>query len=222
MGFIYKITNNINNKIYIGKTNRDINVRFQEHIDSSNSINSPSYNYYLHRAFRKYGIENFSIDKIEEVSEELINERERYWIKYYDSYNNGYNLTLGGEGNLIYKDEDILKLWRQGLSQTEITEQLGITHGNLSKRLDALGISKQDRENRGKEKLISKNSDPVLQYTKEGVFIREWRSASFIEKETGMLRTNIKSVCNGKMKSAYGYIWKRKFEEGPQRMKAGG
>ena len=99
MGFIYKITNNINNKIYIGKTNRDINVRFQEHIDSSNSINSPSYNYYLHRAFRKYGIENFSIDKIEEVSEELINEREKYWIKYYDSYNNGYNLTLGGEGN---------------------------------------------------------------------------------------------------------------------------
>lgn len=108
------------------------------------------------------------------------------------------------------------------MSQTEITEQLGITPGNLSKRLDALGISKQDRENRGKEKLISKNSDPVLQYTKEGVFIREWRSASFIEKETGMLRTNIKSVCNGKMKSAYGYIWKRKFEEGPQRIKAGG
>ena len=142
MGFIYKITNNINNKIYIGKTNRDISTRFQEHIDSSNSINSPSYNYHLHRAFRKYGIENFSIDKIEEVSEELINERERYWIKYYDSYNNGYNLTLGGEGNLIYKDEDILKLWRQGLSQTEITEQLGITHGNISKRLDSLGISK--------------------------------------------------------------------------------
>ena len=51
MGFIYKITNNINNKIYIGKTNRDINVRFQEHIDSSNSINSPSYNYHLHRAY---------------------------------------------------------------------------------------------------------------------------------------------------------------------------
>ena len=123
MGFIYKITNNINNKIYIGKTNRDISIRFQEHIDSSNSINSPSYNYHLHRAFRKYGIENFSIDKIEEVSEGLINEREKYWIKYYDSYNNGYNLTLGGEGNLIYKDEDILKLWRQGLSQTEITEQ---------------------------------------------------------------------------------------------------
>lgn len=51
---------------------------------------------YIKRAIHKYGKDKFHISLIEEVSVEKLNEREKYWITYYDSYNNGYNLTLGG------------------------------------------------------------------------------------------------------------------------------
>ena len=56
MGFIYKITNNINQKSYIGKTERSIEVRYKEHLRHRNYLNLP-----LYKAFNKYGIENFSI-----------------------------------------------------------------------------------------------------------------------------------------------------------------
>lgn len=211
MGFIYKITNNINNKIYIGKTNRDISIRFQEHIDSSNSINSPSYNSHLHRAFKKYGIENFSIDKIEEVSEELINEREKYWIKYYNSYNSGYNMTLGGEGNLKYTDEEVLELWNEGYSLAEIERELGFSHGNVNNRIKQLGITKEEIDKRAQEKLMKINSHPVLQFDKNGIFIKEWNTAEEAARCLGLSSgSNIRSCCRGKIKTAYGFVWKRK------------
>jgi hypothetical protein len=49
---------------------------------------------------RKYGIENFHIEQIEEVANDQLNEREKYWISYYNTYFDGYNSTLGGEGSL--------------------------------------------------------------------------------------------------------------------------
>jgi hypothetical protein len=50
----------------------------------------------------KYGIENFELALIENAEAELLDERERYWIEYYDTYKNGYNATLGGEGKTLY------------------------------------------------------------------------------------------------------------------------
>lgn len=47
---------------------------------------------------RKYGIENFSIEELEKCSADVVNDREIYWINYYDTYHNGYNATLGGDG----------------------------------------------------------------------------------------------------------------------------
>lgn len=94
MGFIYCISNSINNKKYIGQTHYSIEKRWQEHRYDSHKnryVNRPLYN-----AIQKYGIKYFFIEQIEEVPNEKLNERERYWIEYYDSYNNGYNATKGG------------------------------------------------------------------------------------------------------------------------------
>lgn len=103
MGYIYKITNNINGKCYIGKTERTIQIRWSEHIRLSRlKLDLP-----LYRAFAKYGIDNFSIEEIEQCDNATIDEREIYWIDYFDSYRKGYNCTAGGEGGVKTHEEYI-------------------------------------------------------------------------------------------------------------------
>lgn len=95
MGYIYKITNLINKKIYIGQTRRPIQRRWHEHLTTKD--NCP-----IHIAIQKYGIDNFKIEIIEECQDNsILDEREIYYIKKYDSYNSkiGYNATKGGNNN---------------------------------------------------------------------------------------------------------------------------
>lgn len=96
---IYKITNKINQKSYIGQSIH-IEERWKQHIYSSNNINHSSYNDYIHKAIRKYGIDNFTWEILEICPREELNEKEIYWIAFYDSYNNGYNMTPGGNNHL--------------------------------------------------------------------------------------------------------------------------
>lgn len=100
MGIIYKITNKINNKIYIGLTNNPLSERWRAHKAQSSSGNDK----HLYCSMRKYGVENFSIEQIDESDDfEILGKKERYWIDYYSSYkpNKGYNLTRGGESNQL-------------------------------------------------------------------------------------------------------------------------
>lgn len=94
--FIYKITNVINNKVYIGQTIRPIEERFKRHInDSLNNILDT----HFARAIRKYGADNFIIEKIDFAdSQNELNKKEQYWIRFYNSVINGYNET-----DAIYK-----------------------------------------------------------------------------------------------------------------------
>lgn len=97
---IYKITNKLNNNCYIGKS-IDIERRFKEHKTHAfyQKEKNREWNKVLYRAIRKYGIENFSFEILEEVEDSSkLDEREMFWINFYDSYNNGYNETPGGDG----------------------------------------------------------------------------------------------------------------------------
>lgn len=217
MGCIYIIKNTENNKVYIGQTMNPINIRFKQHLKDSSCLNN-----HLYKAMRKYGKEKFYYEILEDnLPYNLLLEREKYWISFYDSVKNGYNLTYGGEGHLKYGDEELLTLWNSGLTEVEIANKLQCAPSTISIRLDQLGISHDTIINRMKQKAARREYDPVLQFTKDGIFIKEWDTATQIQRETGMGRSNIKACCNGKLKSAYGYIWKRKNGQGPQR-KAGG
>jgi len=99
---VYLIKNNINNKIYIG-CSIDIKRRWRYHIWESQNKNIKSYNYTIHKAMRKYGIENFSFEVIEETKKTY--EREKFWIEQYDSFNTGYNETKGGDCGPVLKGE---------------------------------------------------------------------------------------------------------------------
>jgi group I intron endonuclease len=95
---IYKITNVINGKIYVGQS-IDIKDRWYQHKYKATDPNELGYNSAIHQAFRKYGIDNFSFEIIEECAPEQLDDREIYWIKQLNSLApNGYNILEGGQG----------------------------------------------------------------------------------------------------------------------------
>ena len=101
MGYIYIITNQLNNKKYVGQTSKvNPQLRYNQHKYCASHPETGNGNIsYLHRAMAKYGIENFSFEIIEEVDNSLLDEKECYWIKALNTLMpNGYNMTEGGEG----------------------------------------------------------------------------------------------------------------------------
>lgn len=94
---IYRIENLINHKSYIGQA-VDIYKRWTMHKWELNS--GKHHNIHLLRAWKKYGEYNFEFSIIEECDEKNLNEREMYWVEYYDAFYNGYNQTKGGDGCL--------------------------------------------------------------------------------------------------------------------------
>lgn len=85
---VYKISNDINAKIYIGQTTETLDKRFKRHCGYQLKDGT-----YLHNAMKKYGIEHFSIELVEIVqSQKQLDEKEYYWIQFYDSIKYGYNL----------------------------------------------------------------------------------------------------------------------------------
>lgn len=111
MGYIYKITNKINNKIYIGQTIKQrATDRFSQHRYRARHLNEEKGNSYLYKAMNCHGVDNFDFEVIEEVENSLLNEREIYWISFYNSLvPNGYNLTAGGEGTKGYSRQQTLE-----------------------------------------------------------------------------------------------------------------
>lgn len=104
---IYKITNIINGKSYIGQST-DIHRRWRNEITDSKCISSHSYDYPLMRAFRKYGVDNFKFEIIEECNSEELNQKEMYWIDYFDTFFHGYNQTLGGDTSIRQPKENVI------------------------------------------------------------------------------------------------------------------
>lgn len=108
-GFIYKVTNQKNGKIYIGQTSRTIEERWAQHTRNAYKDNNLEYQNKFHRAIRKYGIGGFIIEQQERIigvnEEDLhkkLNDAETKWILHFDSKDNGYNSSLGGDYNPMY------------------------------------------------------------------------------------------------------------------------
>lgn len=108
--FIYKITNNINGKMYIGQTIRPIEKRFNRHIrDAERGVLDT----HFARAIRKYGSEHFQVEELDiATTQDELNAKERYWIQYFDSINAGYNETdaldkCGGNTYMSKSDEEL-------------------------------------------------------------------------------------------------------------------
>lgn len=202
---IYKITNKVNGKSYIGLSS-NIEERFKKHRQMQGEK-------ILYSAFKKYGIESFDFSVLEYCSLEQLAEREKYWIAYYDTYNNGYNATLGGDGrasidhNLVIQDFE-----KTGFCKTT-AENLGISRHQVGKILTSNGIQHRNFVNCG-----GLNKKRVGQFSKAGEFIQEFASqeeaANYLvsigktKASINTIRGHIGQNCAGKEKTSYGFVWK--------------
>lgn len=207
-GKIYKIYNDVNDKLYIGKTVSSIEKRFQEHCNDSKKERCekrPLYN-----AMNKYGIEHFFIELIEECDLKELSEKEIYWIGYYNSYKNGYNATLGGDGKILYDYDLIVQLYQNGLTGKEIANQLVCDTDTVRKALLSAGLNPNDNM----IKLLSKKVEMHNKETNEllkifdsqmdaGRWLKENNKTE--DKKLSRVSGRIGDVCNGKRKTAYGY-----------------
>lgn len=136
-GIIYKITNKVNNKSYIGQTRYTIEFRWKQHQHKKD-------NTYFHNAIHKYGIENFSIEILEKCNIEDLNSKEIFYIAKYDTFNNGYNLTIGGDGNrrllLDNKYDEIKELYLSGFSSNKIATLYKVDKASIVKILKSLDV----------------------------------------------------------------------------------
>lgn len=210
IGFIYKIVNNINQKVYIGKTTKSIEERWQEH--QSDAFRQRNENRPLYKAIKKYGIENFSIELIEECDISDLSNREIYWIEEYHSFSNGYNATLGGDGKILFDYELICDLLNQKYTTQEICNILGCCSDTVR------NIAKANNISLNVINYFNLNKKIVEQYSKDGVYLQNFESYAdaarwlqeqgIVKKDLNGVRSHIGEVCNGKRKTAYGYIWK--------------
>jgi group I intron endonuclease len=123
-GIIYLITNLINMKGYVGYTTQQIEQRWNDHIE----LVKYGKGYTLHNAIRKYGIDSFSIEQIDEANDkETLCMKEEYWIFEMDTYagnKKGYNETWGGEGGpLSDKIKNKIKIANTGKHHTDETKK---------------------------------------------------------------------------------------------------
>ena len=201
---IYKISNKLNGKAYVGKTHLSIEERFKEHVKDSKKRRCE--NRPLYRAFNKYGIHNFKLELIDTVPLEDENKAEIHYIKYFDTYNNGYNATIGGDGKTYIDRQKIVYLWDKGLTITKIAETLGIDRQYTSKLLKRnSNVDSKDI----KKRAIKKESKAVMQLDKAGNLIKIHPSITKAMQSLGKERNDgkISLVCRGKRKTTYGFKW---------------
>ena len=210
VGYVYIIVNDINDKKYVGKTEDSVENRFAEHCrDYKKERNEkrPLYN-----AMRKYGKEHFHPELIEECDLSILPEREMYWIQYYDTYRNGYNATLGGDGAQYVNYNMVVKYYLEGHNQAEIARIMNIDKGTVHNALKANKIPIRDAKTVMQESL----GVAVEQYDmKTGEFVCAFASALSAAEALGKANgksngaaSHITDVCKGKRNSAYGYKWK--------------
>lgn len=216
---IYKIENSLNNKIYIGQST-NVFKRWGSHISDSFNENSKDYDMVIHKAFRKYKLNNFIFSIIEECKQEDLNEREIYWIDFYNSYSNGYNASKGGDnyehlgeavelydfdGNFIKEYPSILKTAEelnvsyQTVCQVIYGQRKSCRNFQLKLKKDSKKIGRYTSNQGGKKVTYKLDNDYNI--------VGKYESVNEAARLNNIDSSSIAKCCNGKLKHCGGFGW---------------
>lgn len=210
MGYIYMITNDINNKKYIGLTTySEPSMRWKKHISNYKTGGELSKRP-LYEAMNKYGIKHFHFNVIEKVdSFKELCQREKYWINKFHTYIgfedcNGYNATLGGESRntICFDDKEIDKLIyliNMGFSKNKISQIMGCHGDVINNELSKLNLTT-------KKIGIKVCQLDIKTYKLINIFNSGHEAAKIIFNDESK-NSHIIEACKKKRKSAYGYLW---------------
>lgn len=221
---IYKIENLITHECYIGQS-KFIERRWREH-KSAYRLNNTN-KFYL--AIQRYGLENFSFEVIEECAQEELDKREIYWIDYFNSYEQGYNSSKGGQFKTTIPNSEVYAAWDSGKSVKQIAEELKISTSLIYEILNSYeNYTPHESKKRGgvlayqtflQNQGIDSNNQ-IFQYSLTGEFIKEWHSAKEIERTLKIDSASVGKALSGEANSAGGYLWSKiyvnKLETIPQ------
>lgn len=210
MGYIYKITNKQDNKLYIGQTTQDLEERWRHHKYKNSNCR------YLKSAINKYGIENFEFKLICICFDNDLDKNEIYYMKKYNTLApNGYNLREGGNRGK-HNEETKKKISETLKNRTDIVR----THHQLGKpHTDEVRdkISKSLIGKKQKPESIQKRKDLLTKYNifkidkDTGEVLESFNGYTEAAKNVGTDKGAIWCVCNGKRKIAKGFMWKSKI-----------
>ena len=142
-----------------------------------------------------------------------------FWIDFYNSYKEGYNATIGGEGTPLYNYKKIEQLLKEGKLTNEICKEMGCCKDVVHKVSKQSGIPLNLPINRNKlQQEMMKSKIAVNQYDKKENFIQSFNSYAdaprwlesngYVQGHLNGVRTKIGQVCKGERKTAYKFIWK--------------
>ena len=213
---IYKITYLKDGRCYIGQS-----VNLENRIKQHKRCEGQSH---IHNAIKKYGIENFSFEIIEECSLKALDEREQYWIKYYNSFYEGFNETKGGQGfqnqcavDCFNFNGDRIATYNSIIEAEVATgaKQISNCINGLRKQSGSFQWRRHNPLNTfiDEYKKIPKNSKGVSQFTLDGIWIQNYDSiqeaaSNVYHTDNGSLRRRIKKACEVNMGEADGYRWR--------------
>lgn len=209
---IYCIENLVDGKKYIGQSN-DVEYRWKRH---KYELNRGTHdNDYLQKAWDKYGDNNFKFYIVEPCDVELLNEREVYYIDFYDTLNRnkGYNLISGGGVNKYYSKEVCEKIRQALIGHTVSLEtriKLSEHHADVSGENHPMFGRKHSEE--AKEKMRQagigrpssrKNLTPVFCVELDTAFENATEASKILHLDSGA----ILKCCRGERKTCGGYRW---------------
>lgn len=208
MSYIYKITNKVNGKTYVGNTAFSIKKRWREHC--ADAKKSKCADRPLYRAMNKYGIDSFEVSIIEQCEPDIAQDREKYWIEALKTFKYGYNDTKGGNGKQYIDYDIVVATYNNVKSKSETARVLGISIDSVVDILKKEGVASVSKQTSA---LCC--SKAVSVYDMSGRYIKTFPSLASAGKwaieQTNCTKhasRHIQRACIGIAKSAYGYVWK--------------
>ena len=223
MGFIYLVTNQVNGKMYVGKTEQlNPEKRWKQH---QQNCSKGRYGHLpIYRALKKYGVENFKFEIIDQVEDSVeLSELEKHYIEKYRTCIkfkdcNGYNVTLGGEGNSKKNldEQDVIRIHiENGYISGHTAEYFGVDRSTIQKILEKHNVTWLSC-NEISENNFSKQYGGIVQMNFDATEILRIFDTpkQILEENPNYLYKTLRDAywIGHKTHHAYGYTWYHLFE----------